>query len=127
MLRDHGCAFPGCSHSRFLHAHHVEHWLHGGETSLDNLTMLCSRHHHLVHEGGWTISADSDGAFTFHSPLGKPLAAVPPRESVENSLVWLRDWAEERNLDLGPEVNRPLGDGKKPDYALAVEGLLEAG
>ena len=31
MLRDHGCAFPGCTHTRFLHAHHIEHWLHGGE------------------------------------------------------------------------------------------------
>ena len=31
MLRDRGCAFPGCTHTRFLHAHHVEHWLHGGE------------------------------------------------------------------------------------------------
>jgi hypothetical protein len=30
MLRDHGCAFAGCTHTRFLHAHHIEHWLHGG-------------------------------------------------------------------------------------------------
>jgi hypothetical protein len=43
MLRDRGCAFPGCTHTAFLHGHHVEHWLHGGETSLDNLIMLCSR------------------------------------------------------------------------------------
>ncbi|HUJ74170.1 MAG TPA: DUF222 domain-containing protein, partial [bacterium] len=49
-LRDPGCAFPGCTHTQFLHAHHIRHWLHGGETSLDNLAMLCSAHHHLVHE-----------------------------------------------------------------------------
>ena len=61
----------------------------------------------MVHEGGWTIAAAG--------------------ERVDNVLVWLREWAEERNLDLGPEVNRPLGDGKKPDYDLAVSGLLEAG
>jgi len=29
-LRDHGCTFPGCTHDRFLHGHHIQHWLHGG-------------------------------------------------------------------------------------------------
>jgi len=42
MLRDRGCAFPGCTHRQFLHAHHIKHWLHGGETSLENITALCS-------------------------------------------------------------------------------------
>jgi hypothetical protein len=37
LLRDRGRAFPGCTHDRFLHGHHVQHWLHGGETSADNL------------------------------------------------------------------------------------------
>ena len=127
MLRDRGCAFPGCTHTRFLHAHHIEHWLHGGRTSLDNLVTLCTFHHHLVHEGGWTITAVADGALVFHSPAGNPLAPEPPRERVDNVLVWLREWAEESNLDLGPDVNVPLGDGTKPDYDLAVSGLLSAG
>ncbi len=80
-----------------------------------------------MHEGGWTITADAEGAFVFRSPLGKTLAPEPPRERVDNALVWLREWAEERNLDLGPDVNMPLGDGKDPNYALAVDGLLAAG
>jgi hypothetical protein len=49
MLRDQfrgvprkGCAFPGCTHTAFLHGHHIEHWLHGGETSLANVLLLCS-------------------------------------------------------------------------------------
>jgi hypothetical protein len=33
-------------------AHHIEHWADGGATSLDNLTLLCSHHHRLLHEGG---------------------------------------------------------------------------
>ena len=82
MQRDHGCAFPGCTHTRFLHAHHLRHWLHGGATSLDNLLMLCSFHHHLVHEGGWRISAAADGSFLFHPPRGSPFAAAPPRKHV---------------------------------------------
>jgi hypothetical protein len=126
-LRDHGCAFPGCTHTRFLHAHHIEHWLHGGSTSLDNTVLLCSFHHHQVHEGGWTITSEASGALAFHSPAGKPLAQEPPRERIDNGLGWLHEWAQERNLDLGPEVNAPQGDGTKPDYDLAVSGLLSAG
>jgi hypothetical protein len=127
MLRDHGCAFPGCTHTRFLHAHHIEHWLHGGNTSLENLVMLCTFHHHLVHEGGWTIIAKANGAPAFHSPAGQPLAQEPPRERIDNVLVWLREWAQERNLDLGPDVNAPQGDGTNPDYELGVSWLLSAG
>jgi hypothetical protein len=127
MLRDRGCAFPGCTHTAFLHGHHIEHWLHGGETSLENLVMLCTFHHHLVHEGGWTVAAEGDGAFAFHSPAGRRLAPEPPRELVDDALDWLREWADERELDLGPEVNLPQWDGKTPDYGAAVEWLLAAG
>jgi hypothetical protein len=127
MLRDHGCAFPGCTHTRFLHAHHVEHWLHGGATSLDNLVMLCSFHHHQVHEGGWRITAAADKTFLFHPPGGSPLATVPPREQVGSAVAWLRNWAEENDLYLGPETSMPRWDGESPDYELAVSGLLAAG
>ena len=127
MLRDRGCAFPGCTHTAFLHAHHIEHWLHGGETSLDNLLMLCTVHHHLVHEGGWTVTVEADGAFAFNSPTGTLLAPEPARELVGDGAGWLREWADERTLDLGPEVNMPLWDGKTPDYNNAVECLLAAG
>ena len=60
-VRDRGCRFPGCLHTRFLHGHHIQHWLHGGPTSLANLVLLCPRHHQLVHEGGFTIETADDG------------------------------------------------------------------
>jgi hypothetical protein len=31
------------------------HWIHGGGTDLDNLILLCHRHHRMVHEGNWQI------------------------------------------------------------------------
>jgi hypothetical protein len=127
MLRDRGCAFPGCTHTSFLHGHHIEHWLHGGETSLANVVLLCSFHHHMVHEGGWTVAAVAEGSFTFHSPVGKLLTPEPPHALGNDTPDWLREWAYQRNLYLGPEVNWPQWDGKKPDYSLAVECLLEAG
>ena len=52
--RDKGCRFPGCGRKRFVDAHHIEHWSAGGETSLANLMLLCTQHHALVHEGGFT-------------------------------------------------------------------------
>ena len=127
MLRDRGCAFPGCTHTAFLHGHHIEHWLHGGETSLDNLVMLCTFHHHLVHEGGWTVSAGVEGAFAFHSPAGRLVAPEPPRELVADTLDWLREWADERNLNIAHDVNMSQWDGKTPNYANATEWLLAAG
>jgi len=71
--RDGGCRFPGCGRSRFTHAHHVVHWADGGETSLKNLITLCTFHHALVHEGGYSIRRLEDGSFAFLSPEGERL------------------------------------------------------
>ncbi len=50
--RDGGCVIEGCTAPRrWCDAHHVRHWADGGPTSLDNLVLLCSRHHSLVHQG----------------------------------------------------------------------------
>lgn len=49
--RDGGCRFPGCTHKRYVDAHHIEHWAHGGETKASNLVTLCKAHHRAVHEG----------------------------------------------------------------------------
>lgn len=56
LTRDSGCRFPGCNATRFVDGHHIEHWADGGETSLENLTLLCRHHHRLVHDGGYGLS-----------------------------------------------------------------------
>ncbi|WP_254679061.1 HNH endonuclease signature motif containing protein [Arthrobacter sp. 24S4-2] len=54
--RDQGCAFPGCTiPAPWCEAHHITYWSHGGPTSTDNGTLLCSHHHHLIHKELWTI------------------------------------------------------------------------
>jgi hypothetical protein len=68
------CTFPGCNNHRFLECHHVEHWANGGETSADNLLLLCAIHHTLVHEGGFRIDKDFQDNWAFFRPDG---IAVP--------------------------------------------------
>ena len=75
--RDGGCRFPGCTHDRFVDAHHIRHWANGGETSLDNLALLCRRHHRLVHEGGFGVEPIANGALRFTRPDGRVIAEHP--------------------------------------------------
>jgi len=54
--RDGSCRWPACDRpASWSAAHHVVHWIHGGATDLDNLVLLCHRHHWMVHEGKWQI------------------------------------------------------------------------
>ena len=67
--RDGGtCRFGGCGR-RIRHFHHIQHWTKDGPTDSHNLVGLCWDHHHLVHEGGWTIEGNADDELTFTSPL----------------------------------------------------------
>ncbi len=63
--RDRGCTFPGCHRKRYLDGHHLEHWIDGGETVPDNMTLLCTYHHRLLHEGGFGIVRDADATLRF--------------------------------------------------------------
>ena len=75
--RDHNCCtFPGCGNHRFLDCHHITHWAQGGETNLDNLLLLCTKHHTLVHEGGFTIRKDFLDHWAFFRPDGIAVPAV---------------------------------------------------
>jgi hypothetical protein len=74
--RDRSCRFPGCT-ARRCDAHHVEHWADGGVTSLDNLVLLCRRHHRAVHEGRFDVRQHDNGTLTFVRPNGRALEPCP--------------------------------------------------
>jgi hypothetical protein len=65
ILRDGGCTHPGCdAPPEWCDLHHIVHWLDGGRTDLDNLTLLCRRHHLAAHADddhrkGWKRSTRS--------------------------------------------------------------------
>lgn len=65
------CAHPQCSVPfSACRAHHVVWWSNGGRTELSNLLPLCERHHHLVHEGGWTLTIDPRRRVSWIRPDG---------------------------------------------------------
>lgn len=78
IVRDVGCAFPGCSvPARWCDIHHIRHWADGGPSCLDNCVLLCGRHHRLVHHSSWRIEMRG-GVPEFHPP---PWLAGPPRHN----------------------------------------------
>jgi hypothetical protein len=67
--RDKGCIWPGCDRpASWASGHHLKHWIHGGGSDLENLALLCYRHHWNVHEGGWQIVRSDDGLVTTIPP-----------------------------------------------------------
>jgi hypothetical protein len=63
MLRDRHYRHPGCRvPAKWCDVHHLVHWIDGGATDLDNLVLLCRRHHVDHHEGEWHISRAPDGS-----------------------------------------------------------------
>ena len=69
VVRDRGCAFPGCTRPPgWCIAHHILHWADGGPTDLDNLVLLCGFHHRRVHHHGWDINMAADGHAEFIPP-----------------------------------------------------------
>lgn len=70
VARDRGCAFPGCGRpAAQTEAHHIVEWAHGGETVLENLVLLCPRHHHgAIHAQGWKVRIGFDRHPWFQPP-----------------------------------------------------------
>jgi hypothetical protein len=79
MHRDKACRVPWCRARRHLDVHHLDHWLHHGNTNYERLITLCSRCHRAVHHGALGISGDPcdpDG-LTFTDHLGRTLTGQP--------------------------------------------------
>jgi len=135
--RDPRCGFPGCD-ARHCDAHHVRHWAEGGDTRLDNLVLLCRRHHRAVHEGGFTVTRHEDSSVTFSRPDGRRLEHVPapprwipspssasapidgpwPARALEPSTTRLST----AGIEIGPHTVRPW-DGTPFNVVWAIDVL----
>jgi hypothetical protein len=114
--RDGGCRFPGCGSRRYLHAHHVRHWARGGVTAIENLTLLCSKHHRAVHEGGYICRpAVEGGEVQFFRPDGSAIELPSAAEGAARRLP----------IDLAPTAGTYRWAGERLDLGIAVAGLFE--
>jgi hypothetical protein len=71
-------------HQQFLGTHHDHHWADGGEARLSNLVLICSAHHALIHEGGFSVQRRADGSCYFARPDGRPVK-MPSAEDDSSS------------------------------------------
>ncbi|MHA7208750.1 HNH endonuclease [Arthrobacter sp. MDT1-65] len=117
VARDKGCAFPDCSvPAAWCEAHHLTPWSRGGSTSIDNGVLLCSRHHHVIHQDTWTVESRG-GVPWFTPPVHRRRTASPRR-----NLYWQAGSAVRSELDdavdLAPTHRQPVSD--EADSALLV-------
>ena len=121
--RDRRCCFPGCE-SRHCDAHHVRHWADGGATRLDNLVLLCRRHHRAVHEGGFTVTWHDDGEARFRHPDGRPIVAAPPAPRWTGPALASTDaHLQADGIEIGPGTATPDWHGERLDLPWAIAVL----
>ena len=120
--RDKGCRFPGCEQTRFVDAHHIIHWAHGGETNLDNLVLLCRYHHRALHEGGYSISGKGN-AMLFRDPAQRCIPATGDDLSMGRVELLIENASAETFLD-GDRL-RPVLDIHPPDYVHIADVLSQ--
>jgi hypothetical protein len=130
QIRDHGCRFPGCCESRYVDAHHIQHWCDGGETRLDNLVLLCRHHHRLLHQEGYGIVKRGGQQFEFLTPGGSAMrAALVPQFSVAEDMASETLAIEREHEGIGLVIDARTAvtrwGGERMDYDMAVGAMLD--
>jgi Domain of unknown function (DUF222)/HNH endonuclease len=122
--RDRACRFPGCGQRRFLHAHHIQHWAQGGRTDLSNLIQLCSHHHRLVHEGGYSVEQCGGGRVRFRRPNGEAVPAAPT--GPQGQAAALPILHEAAGVTVDDTTCVPCVHSERMQLPWIVDGLAEA-
>jgi hypothetical protein len=119
--RDQGCRFPGCG-LRLCDAHHLEHWADGGATRLDNLVLLCRRHHRAVHEEGFAVELLGGGEVRIRRPDGRVPVDAPALSAIQGDAVSsLVRRLDREGTAVDGEASLPSWDGRPADYGAAID------
>ncbi|MDT3438189.1 DUF222 domain-containing protein [Pseudofrankia sp. BMG5.37] len=85
--RDGGCAFPNCRKpAAWADAHHLVHWLSGGETNVGNTVLLCPHHHRVIHRDEWKVIMGEDGHPYFIPPYSVDTQQRPRRNPLHRTI-----------------------------------------
>ncbi|MHB2019433.1 MAG: HNH endonuclease signature motif containing protein [Candidatus Xenobia bacterium] len=80
MFRDaFRCSVPGCTHTLYMEIHHLDEFWRGGTHDLDNLTLLCTRHHGMWHEKLVHATGKPSTGLHWTDARGRPIGITPPR------------------------------------------------
>ena len=80
MLRDEQCRINSCD-APIAEIHHLIYLSQGGPTEMSNLAGLCWYHHHMIHEGKWTLTGDANHQLTLtNTATGQQWTNRPPRK-----------------------------------------------
>lgn len=83
VARDKGCGFPDCAiPATWCEAHHIVPWAKGGTTNINDGVLLCSRHHHVIHEGNWTVESRQG------IPWFEPPKYLDPGRTLRRNRFW---------------------------------------
>ena len=79
IARDRGCVLCAASPGH-CHAHHIIPWTAPAEgpTDIDNLVLVCNRHHHHIHQHNLTLNRTPDGQWATHTTNGRKPAGRAP-------------------------------------------------
>ena len=126
-LRDRTCRIPGCTHSRYVDGHHIEHWANGGKTALSNLMLLCSAHHTLLHEGGCRVESDGGNGWNFFDHCNRRIEVQPAR-TTPNTVCerWVLAAIRDAHAELGitANTNASKWTGSLIDHARCIDDLV---
>ena len=123
-LRDATCTFPGCHQTKHLDAHHLTPWSEGGPTDLDELALLCRRHHVMVHEGGLRLKRSARaGSGPRLQVLDAEGRSVQARWPAMFERLILRPDHREQPLESGSGADAPdAPEGRDPERIAATTG-----
>ncbi|MEV4317383.1 HNH endonuclease signature motif containing protein [Actinocrispum sp. NPDC049592] len=99
VLRDEGCAFPGCAKpASVCDAHHIQHWADNGVTHIDNLVLLCPHHHRLITTATGQSKSSTTARSSSHLLMSTLVNSLGPTRSEDRFPLLRRAWVKSRRV-----------------------------
>ena len=125
LARDRGCVLCGAGPG-YCHAHHIVAWTAParGSTDIDNLVMVCNRHHRLIHQHGLTLARGPDGGWVASAPDNRQTASGGGRKPADRGPAnrGRKPGDREASRDPRPGGQEPADHGRKPGARGADRG-----